>query len=75
MYWFQFLSENSKAPFEVSRNIVNPYTAKFVYYCLIILCAMCDISELLYATVIWPFDIDISHSNMIYWRHMSWLTP
>ena len=32
MYGFKILCEISKVPFEISHNILNPYTAKYAFY-------------------------------------------
>ena len=35
-----------KATFEISQNILNPYTNKYVFYWLLFLCVIYDILEL-----------------------------
>ena len=35
MYGFQILCEISKGTFEISHKILNPYTAKCAFYCLV----------------------------------------
>ena len=37
MYGFKILCEISKVPFEISHTILNPYTAKYAFYCLLFL--------------------------------------
>ena len=45
-YGFKILCEISKVPFEISHKILNPYTAKYVFYCLQFLRVSYDIFEL-----------------------------
>ena len=35
MYGIKILCEISKVPFEISHKILNPYTAKYAFYCLV----------------------------------------
>ena len=44
--WVKNLSEFSKGNFELSHNILNPYTAKYAFYRFLILCVSYDIFEL-----------------------------
>ena len=46
MYWFKILCEISKDTFEISHKILNPYTAKYVVYCLQFLRVIYDIFEM-----------------------------
>ena len=34
MYGFKILYEISKGTFEISHKVLNPYTAKYAFYCL-----------------------------------------
>ena len=45
MYGFKILCEISKVPFEISHKILNPYTAKYVFY------------EVLRIMISWSYDI------------------
>ena len=42
---FKSLCEISKGIFEIAQKILNPYTAKYVFYCLQFLCVGYDIFE------------------------------
>ena len=46
MYGFKILCEISKGTFEISHKILNPYTAKYAFYCLLFLRVSYDIFEL-----------------------------
>ena len=46
MYGFKILCEISKVPFEISHQIVNPYTAKYAFYRLLFFFVIYDILEL-----------------------------
>ena len=46
MYEFKILCEISNDTFEISHKILNPYTAKYAFYCLQFLCVGYDIFEL-----------------------------
>ena len=46
MYGLKILCEISKGTFEISHKILNPYTAKCSYYCLVFLRLSYDIFEL-----------------------------
>ena len=46
MYWFKILREISKASFEISLNILNPYMPKYTFYWLLFLWVIYDIIEL-----------------------------
>ena len=45
-YGFKILCEISKDTFEFSRKNLNPYTAKYAFYCLIFFHVSYDIFEL-----------------------------
>ena len=46
VYGFKILCEISKGTFEISHKILNPYTAKYAFYCLQFLRVSYDIFEL-----------------------------
>ena len=46
MYGFNISCEISKGTFEISHKILNPYTAKYAFYCLLFLRVSYDIFEL-----------------------------
>ena len=46
MYGFKILFEFSKGTFEISGKTLNPYFAKYAFYCLIFLFVIYDMSEL-----------------------------
>ena len=46
MYGVKILCEISKATFEMSHEMSNPYTAKYAFYCFEILHASYNIFEL-----------------------------
>ena len=46
MYGFKILCKISKGTFEISCKILDPYTAKYVFYCLLFLLVSYDIFEL-----------------------------
>ena len=46
MYGFKIMCEISKGTIEISHNIVNPYTAKSAFYCLVFLRLSYDSFEL-----------------------------
>ena len=43
MYGFKRLCEISKGTFENSHKILNPYTAKYAFYCIVFLRVSYDI--------------------------------
>ena len=45
MYGFKILCEISKGTFEISYKILNPYTAKYAFYCFLFLRACYNIFE------------------------------
>ena len=46
VYGFKTLCEISKGTFEISHKILNPYTAKYAFYCFHFLRVSYDIFEL-----------------------------
>ena len=46
MHRFKILCEISKDTFEFSHKIFNPYTAKYAFYCLVVLRVSYDVIEL-----------------------------
>ena len=46
MYGFKILCEISKVSFEISHKILNPYTAKYAFYCFLFSSVSYDILEL-----------------------------
>ena len=46
VYGFKILCEISKGTFEISHKILNPYTAKYAFYCFQFLRVSYDIFEL-----------------------------
>ena len=46
MYGFKILCEISKGTFEISHKILNPYAAKYAFWCLLFLRMSYDIFEL-----------------------------
>ena len=46
MYGFKILCEIPKVPLEISHKILNPYTAKYAFYCFLFSRVSYDIFEL-----------------------------
>ena len=46
VYGFKILCGISKGTFEIAHKILNPYTAKYTFYCFLFLRASYDIFEL-----------------------------
>ena len=46
LYGFKIPCKISKGPFEIKKTMLDPYTSKYAYYCILFLCVIYDFFEL-----------------------------